>query len=410
MSKRKLTVNIVSLCLLACICVGAFVMARVARDRAAALAEESVKVPVEEQVTDESVEEQVTDEPVEESVMIGLGVEKKTYEGKDYFIRRAWYPSSNYDMRYVVYEDDKWPDSSDYSARLALDYAGYQAYCERCDLMQAYHDPDKTYLIVSEMGMTVVSVHEVDLHDDNADVYVDWEYHEAAEGCMAVIIIPIDHPVQNVTVHDVCTEKEFENIVQYGTPWEPGYEPAAEKPIIYLYPEKETDVTVTLGHPECITHSYPKYDGPWRVTARPDGTLTDLETGRELYSLYYENVSPIPLPQTDEGFVVRGEDTAAFLEEKLALLGLSPREAEEFIVYWLPRLEENEWNYIRFASGAEIDAEMPLEITPQPDTMIRVLMLWKPLDAPIEVREQTLTNPPRTGFTCVEWGGAELTK
>ena len=169
-----------------------------------------------------------------------------------------------------------------------------------------------------------------------------------------------------------------------------GYVGSKEKPVIYLYPEQETDVTVTLGHPECITHSYPKYDGPWRVTARPDGTLTDLETGRELYSLYYENVSPVPLPQTEEGFVVRGEDTAAFLEEKLALLGLSPREAEEFIV--------------------EIDAEMPLEITPQPDSMIRVLMLWKPLDAPIEVREQTLTNPPRTGFTCVEWGGAELTK
>ena len=167
-------------------------------------------------------------------------------------------------------------------------------------------------------------------------------------------------------------------------------------------------MTVPLGHPECITHSYPKYDGPWRVTARPDGTLTDLETGRELYSLYYENASPIPLPQTDEGFVVRGEDTAAFLEEKLALLGLSPREAEEFIVYWLPRLEENKWNYIRFADRTEIDAEMPLDISPQPDSLIRVLMLWKPLDAPIEVREQTLTAPARTGFTAVEWGGAEL--
>ena len=84
-------------------------------------------------------------------------------------------------------------------------------------------------------------------------------------------------------------------------------------------------------------------------------------------------------------------------------------QAEEFIIYWLPRLEENEWNYIRFASRAEIDAEMPLEISPQPDSVIRVLMLYKPLAAPVEVREQTLTAPPRTGFTAVEWGGAELT-
>ena len=52
---------------------------------------------------------------------------------------------------------------------------------------------------------------------------------------------------------------------------------------------------------------------------------------------------------------------------------------------------------------------MPLEISPQPDSVIRVLMLYKPLDSPIAVREQTLTTPERTGFTVVEWGGAELT-
>ena len=165
---------------------------------------------------------------------------------------------------------------------------------------------------------------------------------------------------------------------------------------------------MTLGHPECITHSYPAYDGCWRVSARPDGTLTDLGTGRELYSLYYENISAVPLMQTGEGFVVRGGDTASFLEEKLAILGLSEREAEEFIIYWLPRLEDNAWNYIRFAGRAEIDAEMPLEISPRPDSVIRVLMLCRPLDAPVEVREQILSTPERTGFTAVEWGGAEL--
>ena len=48
------------------------------------------------------------------------------------------------------------------------------------------------------------------------------------------------------------------------------------------------------------------------------------------------------------GFVVKGEDTAAFLQEKLAYLGLTPREYNECIVYWLPRLEGNPYNLISF--------------------------------------------------------------
>ena len=51
---------------------------------------------------------------------------------------------------------------------------------------------------------------------------------------------------------------------------------------------------------------------------------------------------------------------------------------------------------------------MPLEITPRPDTTIRVIMNYKPLNTPIKVTAQQLTTPTRTGFTVVEWGGAEI--
>ena len=55
------------------------------------------------------------------------------------------------------------------------------------------------------------------------------------------------------------------------------------KPIIYLYPEIETNISVKLENKDCITVSYPEYDDGWIVTAKPDGTLIDSETGRELY-------------------------------------------------------------------------------------------------------------------------------
>ena len=127
-----------------------------------------------------------------------------------------------------------------------------------------------------------------------------------------------------------------------------------------------------------------------------------------MYALYYEseNVSNFKVQQ--DGFIVKSEDTAQFLEEKLAILGLTERESEEFIVYWLPKLEKNKYNYIRFATMDEINKNMPLEINPSPDSVIRVLMTFKKLENPIDVQEQKLQTPNRTGFVAVEWGGTEI--
>ena len=180
-----------------------------------------------------------------------------------------------------------------------------------------------------------------------------------------------------------------------------------EKPIIYLYPEETTQITVKLGNPENITCSYPEYEGGWNVIANPDGTLIDAKTGRKLYSLYWEGIQSGPV-SLDEGFVVKGTDIAAFLEEKLEILGLNELEAEEFIIYWLPRLQKNEYNYIRFAKIDEINKNMPLEFSVEPDTLIRILMEYKALDGYIKVKEQKLETPERKGFAAVEWGGTEI--
>lgn len=179
-----------------------------------------------------------------------------------------------------------------------------------------------------------------------------------------------------------------------------------EKPIIYIYPEREINLSVKLLKDDKIIHSYPKYENVWNVIAKPDGTLIDLTTNRELYSLYYECENHNTYDITDEGFVVKGEDIVSFLEEKLEILGLNAREAEEFIIYWSPKLEENKYNYIRFATKEEIEDDMPIEYSIKPDCQIRVLMTYKPLESEIEVKEQELTTPQRTGFTVVEWGGS----
>ena len=150
-----------------------------------------------------------------------------------------------------------------------------------------------------------------------------------------------------------------------------------KKPILYFYPEEETEINVKLGYPQNITCSYPKYleMSGWNVLAKPNGDLIDLDTGKNLYALYYESENEEKLEIEKEGFIVKSEDVAHFLEEKLRILGLTDREAEEFIVYWLPKLEVNAYNYIRFASSEEINQNMPLEFSVEPDTIIRVMTL-----------------------------------
>ena len=179
------------------------------------------------------------------------------------------------------------------------------------------------------------------------------------------------------------------------------------KPVIYLYPEDEEEVTVKLGKKENLTCTYPKYKDGWKVLAKPSGDLIELETGKELYSLYWEGKNNVKHDLT-EGFIVEGENAASFLEEKLEILGLNSREKQEFIIYWLPELEANKLNYIRFETKEQIDEDMPLEITPVPDTIIRIMMVVKKINRPLDVKEQVLTSVERKGFTVVEWGGTRI--
>lgn len=182
----------------------------------------------------------------------------------------------------------------------------------------------------------------------------------------------------------------------------------AYKPIIYLYPEKDKEVSVELGYKDKITISYPKYTNGWNVFAQANGNLTDLDTNKNLYSLYYESKNTYNFKIENDGFIIKRDNVSEFLENKLSILGLTDREKEEFIIYWLPILQKNKYNYIRFATIDEINKNMPLEINPNPDTLIRILMTFKGLEKPIDIAEQQLVTPERTGFVAVEWGGTEI--
>ena len=192
------------------------------------------------------------------------------------------------------------------------------------------------------------------------------------------------------------------------------------KPVIYLYPEQIENISVGLDYQGEIFALYPEYniENGWQVVANPDGTIFD--NGKEYSYLFWEgNDEGIKSYDWTKGFIVRGSEVREFLQEKLAEIGLVPKEYNEFIVYWYPKLQDNEYNLIRFADaenfglGDEYSNFAELIISPEPDSLLRVFMVYKSLSES-EVRTlqttiipQTFPKFERNGFVVVEWGGGE---
>ncbi len=181
-------------------------------------------------------------------------------------------------------------------------------------------------------------------------------------------------------------------------PFDPG------KPVIYLYPTHKEKIDVIV-RPKEITESIPQYNGKWEVIADPDGTIYNLDDGKFYPYLFWEGKSNKPIIDKNTGFVVKNEEVESFLNEKLAKLGLNQKESSDYIEYWAPRMKKGPFVYIYFMPQAIYDRLIPIEITPKPDTVIRVYTLFKSLEQPIIVQEQKLTSTERKGFTVIEWGG-----
>ena len=193
-----------------------------------------------------------------------------------------------------------------------------------------------------------------------------------------------------------------------------------EKPVVYVYPEEEQGLTMTIDVKGTLDMVYPAPErqvqteegtrASWTISAAPDGTLTDA-SGRSYPYVFWEG--PVRQDTPERGFIVAREDAVPFLEEKLGQLGLSDKEAADFITYWAPRIRANEYTFVSFDASSYTaharysftdEAGAPVE----PDTFIRVFMTIRAADANEEVTPQVFgPTPTRSGFTVVEWGGTE---
>lgn len=180
-------------------------------------------------------------------------------------------------------------------------------------------------------------------------------------------------------------------------------EEVAYKPVIYLYPTQKTNISVSLDYNGVLIHTYPVYSNGWNVTAYPDGTLVD-NNGIEYPYLFWEGKNNFEYDMT-KGFCVSGRKTERFLRDKLSFMGLNEKELNDFIEFWIPFMEKNPYNQISFQT-ANYTENAKLIVNPKPDSILRVFMVFQPLDEFVEIEEQMLNEFKRTGFVLVEWGGS----
>jgi len=93
------------------------------------------------------------------------------------------------------------------------------------------------------------------------------------------------------------------------------------------------------------------------------------------------------------------------LEKTLTQIGLTRREQNEFIMYWLPKLEKNKKSIINYKLTEKRQEENKLRINPKPDSLLRIAINIKKVDKKVNIKPQQLPRFTREDFTTVEWGG-----
>ncbi|MBN2806672.1 MAG: PKD domain-containing protein [Prolixibacteraceae bacterium] len=172
------------------------------------------------------------------------------------------------------------------------------------------------------------------------------------------------------------------------------------KPNVYLYPTEPLQLQVEVNFPKGgqITASVPEYGSGWDVYVQPDG-LIDY---RYDY-LFYESTQ-ISHFQHTHGWCVAKADLETFFRSNMALYQFNENEINDFVKYWVPRLNFSEYYKIYPQTNVLIDEAIELKFSVQPDNIIRLFYGIYPSDSHENLPPPSIPHFKREGFVLTEWG------
>lgn len=189
-----------------------------------------------------------------------------------------------------------------------------------------------------------------------------------------------------------------------------GYREVYLKPVIYTYASEPKNATIQVVPNGDFTFTYPTtQNGQWTGIAQPDGSFTT--NGKNYPYLFWEGDGHNALSASyDSGFIVESGEAITFLEEKLALMGLNDKEKTDFITFWGPKMTQSGRGFVHFLFNDEYDKVARMQVTPTPDNLFRVYLIWTPLETTVDMKviPQKIPTIQREGFYLIEWGGSEL--
>ncbi|WP_400167860.1 hypothetical protein [Fidelibacter multiformis] len=174
-----------------------------------------------------------------------------------------------------------------------------------------------------------------------------------------------------------------------------------KKPNIYLYPEEECRLSVSLGFPQGgdVVISDPPYPHAWQdITVTPEGRIDNT------YDYLFYEASVPDLWQRDKGWVISREDLSGFFSENLSAYGFNSREIDDFLEYWIPLLKNSTYYAIYPQHTADIDDVITLNISKTPDSILRLFYVIKEVPEAKTLPEPVIPEFDRIGFAVTEWG------
>lgn len=187
-----------------------------------------------------------------------------------------------------------------------------------------------------------------------------------------------------------------------------------EKPVIYLYANREVDAVLTLTTKGKMIFSYPEYNQGWKVKVMGKGGIY-VEEKSYPYLFWESEQRDLDFSAKNgivEGYYLNTDSTIQFLESTLAKAGLNATEKTDFITYWAPRMMRYQFATVQFLLNEDYARMIAsIAVSPTPESELRLFMLFKGHEndvSPNFIVEPKWTPFSRSGFTLVEWGGAEL--